>query len=112
MNFIYGLPGIQTAACFLSGSPMIFKGHPFSAITSTTLIKMLIAAGADPRAVHKIEGYGAEVEPIVADERIAVVSVTGSVETAKKLQALRGVRPVRCEAGGCHWAWIDDTFSD
>ncbi len=112
MNFIYGIPGIQMVACYLSGSPMIFKGHPFSAITSTTLIKMLIAAGADPRSVHKIEGYGAEVEPIVADERIAVVSVTGSVETAKKLQALRGVRPVRFEGGGCNWAWIDDAFSD
>jgi acyl-CoA reductase-like NAD-dependent aldehyde dehydrogenase len=112
MNFIYGIPGIQMVACYLSGSPMIFKGHPFSAITSTTLVKMLIAAGADPRVVHKIEGYGGDVEPIVADERIAVVSVTGSVETAKKLRALRGVRPVRFEGGGCNWAWIDDAFSD
>ena len=112
MNFIYGIPGIQMVACYLSGSPMIFKGHPFSAMTSTTLVKMLIAAGADPRVVHKIEGYGGDVEPIVADERIAVVSVTGSVETAKKLQALRGVRPVRFEGGGCNWAWIDDAFPD
>src|SRR5277367_108155 len=55
MNFIYGIPGIQIAACYLSGSPMIFKGHPFSAITSTTLAKMLVAAGANPRAVHKLE---------------------------------------------------------
>ncbi|MEO8874511.1 MAG: aldehyde dehydrogenase family protein, partial [Polyangiaceae bacterium] len=36
MNFIYGIPGIQIVGCYLSGSPMIFKGHPFSAITSTT----------------------------------------------------------------------------
>ena len=49
MNFIYGIPGIQIVGCYLSGSPMIFKGHPFSAITSTTLTKMMIAAGADPR---------------------------------------------------------------
>ncbi|MFX6760107.1 aldehyde dehydrogenase family protein, partial [Acinetobacter baumannii] len=41
MNFIYGIPGIQIVGCYLSGSPMIFKGHPFSAVTSTTLIKML-----------------------------------------------------------------------
>ena len=61
MNFIYGIPGIQIVGCYLSGSPMIFKGHPFSAITSTTLIKMLIAAGADPRAVHKLEGFGGDI---------------------------------------------------
>lgn len=112
MNFIYGIPCIQVVACFLSGSPMIFKGHPFSAVTSTTLVKMLLAAGADPRAVHKIEGFGGDVAPIVADPRVAVVSVTGSAETAKKLQVMRGVRPVRFEGGGCNWAWIDDGFSD
>jgi acyl-CoA reductase-like NAD-dependent aldehyde dehydrogenase len=112
MNFIYGIPGIQIVGCYLSGSPLIFKGHPMSAITSTTIIKMLVAAGADPRAVHKIEGFGGDVTPLVADERVAVVSVTGSVETAKKLQAVRGVRPVRFEGGGCNWAWIDEGFSD
>jgi acyl-CoA reductase-like NAD-dependent aldehyde dehydrogenase len=112
MNFIYGIPGIQIIGCYLSGSPMIFKGHPMSAITSTTIVKMLIAAGADPRAVYKLEGFGGDVTPLVADERIAVVSLTGSVETAKKLQAARGVRPVRFEGGGCNWAWIDDGFSD
>jgi acyl-CoA reductase-like NAD-dependent aldehyde dehydrogenase len=112
MNFIYGIPGIQLAGCYLSGSPMIFKGHPFSAITSTTLVKMLIAAGADPRAVHKLEGFGGDVAPIVSDERVAVVSVTGSAETAKALQAARGVRPVKFEGGGCNWSWIDDGFSD
>ncbi|HEY8092067.1 MAG TPA: aldehyde dehydrogenase family protein [Polyangiaceae bacterium] len=112
MNFIYGIPGIQISGCYLSGSPMIFKGHPFSAITSTTLIKMLVAAGADPRAVHKLEGFGGDIKPIVEDERIAVVSVTGSAETAKTLQAMRGVRPVKFEGGGCNWSWIDDGFTD
>jgi acyl-CoA reductase-like NAD-dependent aldehyde dehydrogenase len=112
MNFIYGIPGIQIVACYLSGSPMIFKGHPFSAVTSTTLVKMLLAAGAEPRGVQKVEGFGGEIATLVADERVAVVSVTGSVETAKKIQAARGVRPVRFEGGGCNWAWIDDGFSD
>ncbi len=112
MNFVYGIPGIQITGCYLSGSPMIFKGHPFAAITSTTLVKMLLAAGADPRGVAKLEGFGSDVEPLVADPRVAVVSVTGSVETAKTIQAARGVRPVRFEGGGCNWSWIDDGFSD
>ena len=112
MNFIYGIPGIQIAACYLSGSPLIFKGHPFSAITSTTLVKMLVAAGADPRAVYKLEGFGGDIAPLVADPRVAVVSVTGSAETAKAIQAKRGVRPVRFEGGGCNWSWVDDGFTD
>jgi len=112
MNFIYGIPTIQLVACYLSGSPLILKGHPFSAVASTTLVKMLVAAGADPRAVHKVEGFGGDVAPIVEDDRVAVVSVTGSVQTAKTLQAMRGVRPVRFEGGGCNWSWIDDGFDD
>ncbi len=112
MNFIYGIPGIQIIGCYLSGSPMIFKGHPFSAITSTTLIRMLIAAGADSRAVHKIEGFGGDIAPLTQDERVAIVSVTGSAETAKKIQASRGVRPVKFEGGGCNWAYVDDGYSD
>jgi aldehyde dehydrogenase (NAD+) len=112
MNFIYGIPGIQIVACYLSGSPLIFKGHPFSAITSTTLIKMLVAAGADPRAIHKLEGFGGDIAPLVADPRVAIVSVTGSAETAKAIQAMRGVRPVRFEGGGCNWSWVDDGFPD
>jgi acyl-CoA reductase-like NAD-dependent aldehyde dehydrogenase len=112
MNFIYGIPGIQIAGCYLSGSPMIFKGHPFSAITSTTLIKMLLAAGADPRAVYKIEGFGGDIKPLTSDERIAVVSVTGSAETAKAIQAGRGVRTVRFEGGGCNWSFVDDGYTD
>jgi acyl-CoA reductase-like NAD-dependent aldehyde dehydrogenase len=112
MNFIYGIPGIQLVACYLSGSPLLFKGHPFSAITSTTLVKMLLAAGADPRSVHKIEGFGGDIAPLVADPRVAIVSVTGSAETAKAIQASRGVRPVRFEGGGCNWSWVDDGFPD
>ena len=112
MNFIYGIPGIQIIGCYLSGSPMIFKGHPFSAITSTTLIKMLIAAGADPRAVLKLEGFGGDIANLTSDHRIAVVSLTGSAETAKTIQSGRDVRPVKFEGGGCNWAYVDDGYSD
>lgn len=112
MNFVYGIPAIQMIGCYLSGSPFVLKGHPFSAIATTTLTKMLVAAGADPRTVQKIEGFGGDVAPLVEDPRVVVVSVTGSVETAKKLQAARGVRTVRFEGGGCNWCWVDDGFDD
>jgi acyl-CoA reductase-like NAD-dependent aldehyde dehydrogenase len=112
MNFIYGIPVIQMLGCYLSGSPFIFKGHPFAAITNTTLIRMLLAAGADPRAVQKIEGFGKDIAALPTDARVAVASVTGSEETAKLIQRGRGVRPLRFEGGGCNWVWVDDGFSD
>jgi acyl-CoA reductase-like NAD-dependent aldehyde dehydrogenase len=112
MNFIYGIPGIQIAGAYLSGCPFIFKGHPFAAATNTTLAKLLLAAGADPAAFQKVEGFGGGVASLATDPRIKVVSVTGSAETARKIQEGRGLNRVRFEGGGCNWAFVDDGYTD
>ncbi|HRK02872.1 MAG TPA: aldehyde dehydrogenase family protein, partial [Oligoflexia bacterium] len=112
MNFIYGIPCIQFIGAYLVGAPFVLKGHPLSAIATTTMMRMLMAAGADPRMVQKIEGFGKGIESLVHDHRVAIVSVTGSDATAARMQSLRGVRPVRFEGGGCNWSYIDDGYSD
>lgn len=112
MNFIWGIPGIQIIGAYLAGCPFIFKGHPFSAITNTSIIRMLLAAGADPRFVHKLEGFGKGISTLAGDHRIAVVSVTGSVETAKTISDARGLLRTRFEGGGCNWSYVDDGYSD
>jgi acyl-CoA reductase-like NAD-dependent aldehyde dehydrogenase len=112
MNFIWGIPGIQIIGAYLAGCPFVFKGHPFSAITNTTIIRMLIAAGADPAFVHKIEGFGKDIAAVASDPRVAVVSVTGSSETARSIQESRGLGRTRFEGGGCNWCWVDDGYSN
>ncbi len=112
MNFIYGIPGIQIIGAYLSGCPFIYKGHPFAAVTNDTLAKMLLAAGADPSFFQKVEGFGGGVASLATDRRIAVVSVTGSEDTARKIQQGRGLRRLRFEGGGCNWAYVDDGYSD
>ena len=112
MNFIYGIPVIQFIGAYLVGAPFILKGHPFAAISTTTMMRMLMAAGADPRAVQKVEGFGKNVEKLVSDSRVAVVCVTGSERTAEHMTKLRGLRTTKFEGGGCNWAWIDDGYSD
>jgi acyl-CoA reductase-like NAD-dependent aldehyde dehydrogenase len=112
MNFIYGIPGIQIVGAYLSGCPFIFKGHPFSALTNTTLFRMLLAAGADPRSIQKLEGFGPGVQGLSGDHRVAVVSVTGSAFTAAAMQEKRGLNRLRFEGGGCNWSWVDDGYSD
>jgi acyl-CoA reductase-like NAD-dependent aldehyde dehydrogenase len=112
MNFIWGIPGIQVIGAYMSGCPFIYKGHPFSAITNTTLIRMLIAAGADPRFVHKLEGFGKGISTLASDERVAVVSVTGSSETARTISEARGLKRTRFEGGGCNWVYVDDGYSN
>ncbi|MNX57407.1 Methylmalonate-semialdehyde dehydrogenase [acylating] [compost metagenome] len=112
MNFIYGIPVIQLIGAYMANAPLIFKGHPYGAVSSTVMIRMLLAAGADPRAVQKLEGFGSGISSLATDPRIAVASLTGSEQTAKNIQAGRGIRTLKFEGGGCNWSWIDDGYSD
>ena len=112
MNFIWGIPMIHLAGAHLSGCPWILKGHPFAALTNTSMVRCFLAAGADPRFVQKVEGFGKGIAPIATDHRVAVVAVTGSSDTARAISAGRGLARTRFEGGGCNWAWIDDGYSD
>jgi acyl-CoA reductase-like NAD-dependent aldehyde dehydrogenase len=111
MNFIWGIPGIHLVGAYLAGVPLIFKGHPFAAISNTTMIRMMLAAGADPAYVQKVEGFGGGIAALATDPRVTVVAVTGSSETAKKIQSGRGLNRLRFEGGGCNWAYVDDGYT-
>ena len=111
MNFIWGIPGIHLVGAYLAGVPFIYKGHPFAAISNTTMIRMMLAAGADPAYVQKVEGFGKGIASLATDKRVTVVAVTGSSETASKIQAGRGLNRLRFEGGGCNWSYVDDGYS-
>ena len=112
MNFIWGIPTIHLAGAYLAGCPWILKGHPFAALTNTSMVRAFVAAGADPRFVQKVEGFGKGIAPLATDHRAAVVAVTGSSETARVISSGRGLLRTRFEGGGCNWAWVDDGYSD
>jgi len=112
MNFIWGIPMIHLAGAYLTGCPWILKGHPFAAATNTSMVRCFLAAGADPRFVQKVEGFGKGIAPLATDHRVAVVSVTGSSETARSISSGRGLARTRFEGGGCNWSWVDDGYTD
>ncbi|RPH67756.1 MAG: aldehyde dehydrogenase family protein [Myxococcaceae bacterium] len=111
MNFIWGIPGIHLVGAYLAGVPFIYKGHPFAAISNTTMIRMMLAAGADPAYVQKVEGFGKGIAKLATDKRVTVVAVTGSSETAAKIQEGRGLNRLRFEGGGCNWSYVDDGYT-
>ncbi len=112
MNFIYGIPMIHLAGAYLMGCPWILKGHPFSALTNTTMVRLFLAAGADPRFIQKIEGFGKGIATVATDHRVAVVAVTGSSQTASSISEGRGLLRTRFEGGGCNWSWVDEGYTD
>ncbi|TMB30121.1 MAG: aldehyde dehydrogenase [Deltaproteobacteria bacterium] len=112
MNFIWGIPMIHLAGAYLAGCPWILKGHPFAALTNTSMVRAFLAAGADPRFVQKVEGFGKGIAPLATDHRVAVTAVTGSSDTARSISAGRGLARTRFEGGGCNWSYVDDGYSD
>jgi aldehyde dehydrogenase (NAD+) len=112
MNFIWGIPMIHLAGAYLTGCPWILKGHPYSALTNTSMVRTFLAAGADPRFIQKVEGFGKGIAPLGTDHRVAVVAVTGSSDTARSISAGRGLARTRFEGGGCNWSWVDDGYTD
>jgi aldehyde dehydrogenase (NAD+) len=112
MNFIWGIPMIHLAGAYLTGCPWILKGHPYSALTNTSMVRAFLAAGADPRFIQKVEGFGKGIAPLATDHRVAVVAVTGSSDTARSISAGRGLARTRFEGGGCNWSWVDDGYDD
>jgi len=92
MNFIWGIPMIHLTGAYLIGCPWILKGHPFAAATNTSMVRSFLAAGADPRFIQKVEGFGKGIAPLATDRRVAVVAVTGSSDTARAISAGRGIR--------------------
>ena len=111
MNFIWGIPGIHLVGAYLAGVPFIYKGHPYAAISNTTMTRMMLAAGADPAYVQKVEGFGKGIATLATDKRVTVVAVTGSSETASKIQEGRGLNRLRFEGGGCNWSYVDDGYT-
>src|SRR5256886_802508 len=103
MNFIWGIPTIHLAGAYLAGCPWVLKGHPFAALTNTSMVRAFLAAGADPRFVQKVEGFGKGIAPLATDHRAAVVAVTGSSETARAISAGRRPPPTPVDGGGCNW---------
>ena len=65
----------------------------FSAITNTTIIRMLIAAGADPRFVHKLEGFGKGIGTLVqwrrALDNAALAQQRGALEHGHRRSQLK-----------------------
>src|SRR2546423_10329484 len=101
MTFIWGIPVIHLAGAYLAGCPWILKGHPFAALTNTSMVRAFLAAGADPRFVQKVEGFGKGIAPLATDHRAAVVAVARSAQDARA-DSPRG-RPLRTGLRGGGW---------
>lgn len=92
----------KAAPALAFGNAMVFKPSEVTPLGALKLAEILIEAGAPPGLFNVVQGRGAVGGALVSDPRVAKVSLTGSVETGRRVYAAaaQGIRAVTMELGG------------
>lgn len=85
---------------FIYGNAVLVKPASATPLPALMFAKILIEAGYPPEALGVLPISGTEAEKLVADDRIAAVSFTGSYESGEKVVRAGGVKQYILELGG------------
>ena len=92
----------KAAPALACGNALVFKPSEVTPLSALKLAEALVEAGAPPGVFSVLQGGGDVGAALVADPRVAKVSLTGSVETGRRVYqaAAAGLKPVTMELGG------------
>jgi acyl-CoA reductase-like NAD-dependent aldehyde dehydrogenase len=99
-NFPLNLVAHKVAPAIACGCPFILKPSPKTPLTALLLAGVLEKAGLFPGGFSVFPAENADTEKITADERIKVLSFTGSAAVGWKLKGLAPKKKVLLELGG------------
>ena len=97
MPFNSPLAGVAWKAfpALLCGNAVVAKSHELTPYTAVAFGKLLRQAGLPHGLYSVVQGFGPEVgTPLIEDERVGLVSFTGSVPTGKRIQQTVSARPI------------------
>ncbi|WP_306051189.1 aldehyde dehydrogenase family protein [Oceaniradius stylonematis] len=96
-----------------AGCPIILKPHEATPLSALWLVEAL-AEHLPKGALEVLTGYGAElVPPLLADDRVRLVSFTGGLATGRKIAAAAGLTRLVMELGSnCATIVMDDADLD
>ncbi len=91
----------KIAPAIAAGAPVILKPSEKTPLTAIKLVELLYEAGLPPYMLSVVLGSTADVaERLVKDDRIDLVSFTGSVAVGKMIAQTAGYKKVILELGG------------
>jgi betaine-aldehyde dehydrogenase len=101
-NYPTQIAAWKAAPALACGNAMVFKPSETTPLGALRLAAILAEAGAPPGLFNVVQGPGAVGARLIADARVAKVSITGSVATGLRVYeaAARGLKPVTLELGG------------
>ena len=99
-NFPLNLVAHKLAPALACGAPVVIKPASATPFSALNLARLALEAGAPPRQISVLPMPGARAEGLVADERFAVLTFTGSQEVGWDLKVKAGRKVVCLELGG------------
>lgn len=98
-NFPLLLDCHKIAPALAAGNAIILKPAPDTPITALELAKLFEQAGAPPGSLSVLAGGDAIGEALVRDERVAMITFTGSSAVGKYIRSVAGYKRVALELG-------------
>jgi acyl-CoA reductase-like NAD-dependent aldehyde dehydrogenase len=102
-NFPIAIPTWKIFPALICGNTIVFKPAEDTPACATCLVEIFEEAGLPPGVLNLVTGYGPEAgAPIVDDERIRMISFTGSAIVGREIasRAGRSLKKVMLELGG------------
>ncbi|PPB80266.1 betaine aldehyde dehydrogenase [Albidovulum inexpectatum] len=92
----------KAAPALAMGNAMVFKPSEVTPLSALQIAQIFVEAGLPAGLFNVVQGRGAVGSTLIRDPRVAKVSLTGSVETGRKVYsaAAEGIRHVTMELGG------------
>jgi acyl-CoA reductase-like NAD-dependent aldehyde dehydrogenase len=99
-NFPLNLVAHKVAPAIASGNPIILKPSSQAPIVSAMLSEIIERSGYPAGGFNLVPCKSDEIELLVRDERIRMVTFTGSSEVGWRLKNIAGKKKVTLELGG------------
>lgn len=99
-NFPLNLVAHKVAPCLATGNTIVLKPPPQAPLTSLLLGEIVMAAGAPAGSFNIVHLEVPLAEKLVTDERLKMLSFTGSARVGWLLKSKAGKKKVLLELGG------------
>ncbi|HLF23337.1 MAG TPA: aldehyde dehydrogenase family protein, partial [Burkholderiales bacterium] len=100
-NYPLFIPTAKIAPALLAGNTVVAKSSSQTPLSLLLLARAFEAAGLPAGALNVVTGSGGVVgEVLVGDERVRMVSFTGSTDVGKRIHAMGGLKRFHLELGG------------
>jgi glyceraldehyde-3-phosphate dehydrogenase (NADP+) len=99
-NFPLNLVAHKLAPALAAGCPLVLKPSSKTPIVALMLTRLLDDAGVPAGAISVLPAPAGETDPMVEDERVKLLTFTGSPEVGWELKRRAGRKRVTLELGG------------